>query len=215
MNCRIVVADDHQIMIDGLKMLLEKSGLNVVGEAKNGREAVELSASLQADIVIMDMSMPELNGIDAAKEIAKVSPQTNVIIYTMHAMESLLIKMRQAGIAGVVFKEDPPQELIKAVEIVYRGGLAYGKYTNLLLSQAMGEAEPKDGSHNLIAALSPREKDIFMLFARGASVKSVAETLKISFKTVETHKYNIFNKLSIDSLVGLVRFAMQNGLVND
>jgi len=200
---RILIADDHAIVRRGLRALVEsQQGWEVCAEAANGRQAVEGVERFQPDLAIVDIGMPELNGLEATRQILKISPQTKVLVLTMHQSEEVVAEVLKAGARGYVLKSDADQNLIAAVEALlqHQTFLTSG-VTGSLLSVAPGRD------------LTPREREIIQLLAEGKSNKEVATALNVSTRTIETHRANIMNKLDIDSLSGLVRYAIRNKIV--
>lgn len=213
-QCDILLVDDHKVVIEGIRSLLgQRPDLRVVGEAHNGTQALVLAARLHPDIVIMDISMPQVSGVEAAQTMSMASPNSRVIIYTMHSDHRFILELFQAGIAGLVLKEDDPQELVRAVDLVRAGGVSYGKYDpkRMLAELLQSTADASEGER--LNALSPREKEVFRLLADGLSVKSIAVQLHISPKTVETHKHNILEKLAVETLVDLTKLAIRHGMI--
>jgi DNA-binding NarL/FixJ family response regulator len=213
MPLRILVADDHAVVRRGVRALLEsQTDWQVCGEATTGREAVEQVKRLDPDIVLLDLSMPELNGLDAARRIQRDSPRTQVLVLTMHHSEELAHQLMQAGARGYVLKSDADRELIAAVESLQRH--------RSFLTPNLARSSPRstDLPHEETAAagwseLTSREREIVQLVAEGRSSKEVAASLQISVKTVESHRTNIMRKLRIRSVGQLVRYAVRNGIV--
>ena len=210
---RILVVDDHAIVRAGLRLLLEK--LPYVGammEASNGREAIELVASQRPDIVLMDISLSELNGLESTARLVKEFPQTRVIILSAHSSPDFITKALRAGASGYVLKESAPAELDMAISAAMAGG-SYLSPTvsaagiNDYVRKAPDEGEP-------LGALTPRQREILQLIAEGRSTKDIAYVLKVSVKTVETHRSQIMERLEIRDVPGLVRFAIRTGLVS-
>jgi DNA-binding NarL/FixJ family response regulator len=200
---RILIADDHAIVRRGLRALLESQpGWEVCGEAANGRQAVDGVERFTPDIAIVDIGMPELNGLDATRRILEMSPQTEVLVLTMHQSEEVVAEVLKAGARGYVLKSDADQNLIAAVEVLlqHKTFLTSG-VTGVLLSVAPARN------------VTPREREIIQLLAEGKSNKEVATVLNVSTRTIETHRANIMHKLDIDSLSGLVRYAIRNKIV--
>lgn len=218
--CRILLADDHKLLMEGIRSLLAPyAHLRVAGMALSGGEAVSLAASLAPQIVIMDLGMPGMNGVDAARAVLQVQPQTRVLIYTGHEDQRFLPELIDIGIMGHVRKSEPPGVLLKAVESLRRGEIFLscpdpgGCLAALLQQRRLAAARPGWGNGGDLSALSPREKEIFRLLADGKSVKGIAQELCISPKTVETHKYNLLTKLQAGSVGDLVKIAIRHGLV--
>jgi DNA-binding NarL/FixJ family response regulator len=213
MPLRILVADDHAVVRRGVRALLEsQADWQVCGEAATGREAVEQVKRLDPDIVLLDLSMPELNGLDATRRILRDSPRTQVLVLTMHHSEELAHQVMQAGAKGYVLKSDADRELIAAVESLQR------RRAFLTPNLARPSSPGTDIPHQESVAggwseLTPREREIVQLVAEGRSSKEVAAALTISVKTVESHRTNIMRKLRIRSVGQLVRYAVRNGIV--
>jgi DNA-binding NarL/FixJ family response regulator len=210
---RILIADDHDLMRRGIRALLEShAGWTVCGEAQNGREAIERAIELKPDIAVLDMTMPELNGIDAAQRIQKDSPATKILMLSMHYSEQLVAQLIQARIHGYVVKSDSDRDLERAV-----GALVVGKsfFTPLATREMLAkltagsspEPEPTDNR------LTTREREILQLLSEGKSSKEVASILDISTKTAETHRANIMRKLEIHNVAALVRYAVRNRMI--
>jgi DNA-binding NarL/FixJ family response regulator len=212
---RILLADDHDIMRRGLRNLLETHpGWEVCGEAANGREAVKLARELKPDIVVLDLSMPELNGLEATRQIRKELPQTEVLIFTMHDTEQLVREVLAAGARGYVLKSDAGRYLISGIEAVAQ----HKPFFTSTVAETILDGYLKVGSGQsapvfAVNPLTPREREIVQLLAEGRTNKEVASALSISVKTVETHRRAIMSKLGIGSIVELVHFAIRNKLV--
>lgn len=207
----IIVVDDHVVIRKGLRTLLEeRRGWKVIGEAGNGREAVEKAARLQPDIVVMDLSMPEMNGLEATPLILKAVPRARVLILTMHNTEELVEKTLQAGARGYVLKSDAECDLITALEAV----LDNRTFFTPAISEVVGEYVRRSKSARTdITSLSPRERQIVQLLATGKSNKEVADLLGISVRTAENHRARIMHKLQLHSLSDLVRHAIRNKII--
>jgi DNA-binding NarL/FixJ family response regulator len=215
MPVRILVADDHQVVRTGLRALLEsKTGWQVCAEAANGREAVEKAARLKPDVAVLDIGMPLLNGVEATRQIRKLSPQTEILILTMHDSELLVQEVLGAGAHGYILKDDADRNLVAAVDALRR----HKPFLSSRVSEAVsGTAGPAgDGSALSQASrsrLTPREREIVQLLAEGKSNKEVAGYLGISVKTAETHRANIMLKLDFHSITDLVRYAVRNNII--
>jgi two-component system response regulator NreC len=205
---RVLLADDHAIMRDGLKAILKDAGFDVVGEASDGHEAIRLGEQLKPDFAVLDISMPLLNGIDAAQEIRKVSSCTKIVLLTMLAEDNYVFASLRVGINGYVLKSRAASSLVQALEAVRQGEI----YLSPGVSRAVVNAflardnTPPD-------PLSTREREVLQLIAEGKNVKEVGSILSISAKTAESHRTNIMQKLQIHELAGLVRYAIRVGLV--
>jgi len=210
----ILVADDHDVVRRGLcDMLSAHEGWRVCGEASNGREAVKLAAKLKPDVVVLDLSMPELNGLEATRQIRHELPRTEVLIFTMHETEQLIREVLAAGARGYVLKSDAGRHLVTAVEsLSHHKPFFTARVSEALLDAYLKSAsKPDEGS--VVRTLTPREREIVQMLAEGKSNKEVATGLSISIKTVETHRAAVMRKLDINSIVELVHYAIRNQLV--
>ncbi len=208
MPARLLIADDHQLFREGIKALLPPGEFEVVAESADGQETIRLARRLQPDIALLDVSMPSLNGVDAARELLRVSPRSRVMLLTMHKDNAYLVEALRAGVRGYVLKSQPTAELLHALREVARGEvyLAPGFWRTLVESYQNGEDMVLD-------PLSPREREVLQLVAEGKTTKEIAGTLGISFKTAETHRANIMAKLDIHETAGLVRYAIRNRMI--
>jgi DNA-binding NarL/FixJ family response regulator len=210
----ILIADDHELVRRGVRDVLQaQDGWCVCGEAHTGREAVGLAASLHPGVVILDMSMPDLNGIDATREVRRSSPCTEVVLFTMHHSEELAREAFGAGALGYVLKTDGACELLEAVRAAER----HARFVSPHLAPARAPSPCRPGLPGLLAhsaRLTPREREIVRLLAEGRTNGSVAQALGLSLKTVENHRFNVMQKLEVSSVVELVRWAVRNGLVS-
>jgi DNA-binding NarL/FixJ family response regulator len=211
---KILIADDHRVVIEGIKSALqEHSEFEVVGDATDGLQAVELARSLGADIVIMDVSMPNLNGIEATGQIKQFNPEIRIVIYTMYSDKELVVDLFKAGISAYVLKDDPLSDLILALQAVKGGGTYFSTFAPTILLRHVEELEEKTKTEDPYDILSQREREVFRLLAEGKSIKGIANQLFISPKTVETHKYNIMEKLQATSIVDLTKIAIRKNLI--
>jgi DNA-binding NarL/FixJ family response regulator len=215
-NLRILVADDHDIMRRGLKQLLTaKPGWEVCAEAKNGREAVSLAEQHKPDIVVMDISMPELNGLEAVRRIRKQLPRTEVVVLTLHFSDQLVQDVVEAGARGYIMKSDADRDLVAAVEALSckRSFFTPRAGEMVLNGFRKRDAKPDSDHQGYRGRLTVREREIVQLLAEGKSSKEVAVALGISVKTAETHRANIMRKLEIHSVSELVRYAVKNQII--
>jgi DNA-binding NarL/FixJ family response regulator len=209
---RIVLADDHTLLRAGLHALLNKlPGIEVVGEAATGREALRLVQVHQPDLVLMDIAMPDMNGLEAATCLARDFPRVRVMMLSMHATEEHVQQALRAGVAGYLLKDAALAELELAVTAVARGETylspAISKHVVSHIRRDRGEISPLD-------VLTPRQREILRLIAEGHSTKRIAQRLQISVKTVETHRVQLMNRLDVHEVAGLVRLAIRTGLVS-
>jgi DNA-binding NarL/FixJ family response regulator len=209
---RIIIVDDHAVVRRGVRALLESQpGWEVAAEATTGREAVELAKRLQPDIVIMDLSLPELNGLDATRQILKESPHIEVLVLTMHHSEELTRDVLQAGARGYVLKSDADECLVTAVESLRQHKpFLTSNVAEVVLDDYIHRTEDDGVSH---VVLTPREREIIELVAEGNSNKETASALSVSVKTIEAHRANIMRKLRLRSVSDLVRYAIRNKIV--
>jgi DNA-binding NarL/FixJ family response regulator len=212
---RILVADDHDIIRRGLKQLLTaKPGWEVVAEAKNGREAVTLAEQFKPEVVVMDISMPELNGLEASRRIKKALPKTEIVILTLHFSDQLVHDIVEAGARAYIMKSDADRDLITAVEALsHRRSFFTTKAAEMVLNGFRKRNAAPDTVQEFRNRLTPREREIVQLLAEGKSSKEVAVALGISVKTAETHRANIMRKLEIHSVSELVRYAVKNQII--
>jgi DNA-binding NarL/FixJ family response regulator len=212
---RILVADDHDLTRAGLRYMLEKqSGWSVCSEASNGRAAVEMAEKFSPDIAILDMSMPELNGLEATRQISKSNPHTKILIFTMHETERIIADVLEAGAHGIVLKSDAGDNIVKAVETISTGRRFFTSrvaetVAELFLSAGTAARDHLDKG----SLLTTREREVLQLLAEGKSNKEVADRLNISARTAEGHRAEIMRKLKIESLAELIRYAIRNEIV--
>lgn len=211
---RLVLADDHAVVRSGLRMLLEaQPDIEIVAEAETGEEAVNHARKLQPDIILMDIQMPDVNGIEATKRIKRLSPDTAVLALTMHENEQYFFEMLHAGASGYVPKRAAPDELVTAIRTVARGDVfLYPSLATQLVQDYLKQAGTGD-QPEVYDTLTPREKEVLILIAEGLSNPEIAERLVISVKTVDRHRENIMRKLNLHSRIDLVKYAIKVGLI--
>jgi DNA-binding NarL/FixJ family response regulator len=208
MAVRVLLADDHKVVREGLQALLEREGFEVIGKASNGKEAIELAQRFHPEIAVLDVAMPILNGIDAAREISKANPGTRSILLTMLTEDHYVLESLRAGVRGYVLKSQSAQELAQAIHEVCKGGIYLTPDASSAVVQAyLSETKPS------LPALSPRERQVLQLVAEGSTTKEIAVNLGISVKTAESHRQNVMNHLGIHETAGLVRYAIREGLI--
>lgn len=210
MPVQILIADDHDVVRQGLRRVLEaEPGWVVCGEAANGREAVALAVALRPEVVLLDISMPGLNGIDATRRIRRLVPSTRIIILTMHNAEQIVTEALDAGVRGCVLKSDSARTLVTAVERV----LANQTYISAALRIGQSEGALGNASAERTQRLTGREREVLQLLTEGRGNKEIAGLLGISPKTAETHRGHVMNKLGLHSVGELVRYAVRNRII--
>jgi two-component system response regulator DegU len=215
---KIVLADDHGIVRDGIKSTLrDEKSFKIIGEASNGLEAIEKVKSLSPDVVIIDINMPEMNGIEATAIISKKYPDTKALVLSMHDNEDYILKSIEAGAAGYLLKDTNKEEFVKAINAVAKGEKYFStSISNILATGYLhrikkeGVKSADDDSEN---ALTRREKGILKLIVQGSSNREIADSLSISIRTIEVHRSNMMKKLKVKNAVELVKYAMENNLV--
>lgn len=214
-NTRILIADDHGIVRSGLRLQLERSAdLEVVGEASDGREAARMAEELVPDIVIMDIGMPNLNGIQATTQIVKKNPKIGVIILSMHSDETYITRALSAGAKGYLLKDNAEVDLLRAVQVVAQGKPFFSPaIANTLLEDYMRQMQQR-GIEDSYDLLTEREKEILQLLAEGKSNKEIATDLTLSTNTVETHRTHIMQKLNLHSAAEIVLYAVRKKIVS-
>jgi len=214
---RILLADDHEIVRRGLRSLLEEQpGWQVVGEAGDGREAVAKTKELKPSVVVLDISMPTLNGLEATRQIVKEEPRTKVLILSMSESDALVREVLEAGARGYVLKTDLSRDLISAVEEIHRDRTFFTNKVGQMVLEGYLDTGPGSKAQSVAVKkdrLTPRQREIVQLLAEGKSSKEVAVTLGLSTKTAETHRANIMQRLNCHSVSELVRYAVRNGII--
>lgn len=211
MKIRILLADDHALVRAGMKSLVESTeAFEVVGEASNGREAVRLARTLEPDVALLDIAMPELNGLDAARRLAAECPQVRVLILSMHTDPGYVREALQAGTAGYLLKEASVEELELAIRAALRGE----RYLDPRVSKQVIDGYVRGLDAPEGKALTPRQREILQLIAEGRSTREIAERLHLSVKTVEAHRAQIMDRLDIRDVAGLTRYAIRIGLIS-
>ena len=212
---KVLIADDHEIVRQGLRSMLEaQRECQVVGEAADGRQAVAMTKELNPDVVILDIGMPTLNGLEATRQILKLRPQTKVLILTMHESDSVIREVLDAGARGYILKTDAGRDLVTAVDSLRRNKTIFtSRVSQMILDGFLkGDPRPQDSGSGAIR-LTPRQREIVQLLAEGKSSKEVAVALDLSVKTAETHRANIMRKLDCHSVSEVVRYAIRNNII--
>ena len=214
MSIRILLADDHKVLRSGLRRILEEqSDLEVAGEAGDGREAVEMAEALQPDIVVMDIGMPLMNGIEATRQILHRNSGMHVLILSMYSDENYVVQVLRAGARGYLLKDSAEDELIDAVRTVH-GGLPF--FSQRIAKMLVGDSMQRlrdEGASDTYELLTPREREVLQLIAEGKSNKEVAAALFVSPTTIETHRARIMDKLDLHSTAEIVLYAVRKGIV--
>src|SRR6185312_10559330 len=211
---RIVLADDHTVMRGGLRLLLEREpGFGVVGEASNGREAIQLAEEHSPDVVVMDVAMPTLNGIEAAARIVAARPRTAIVILSMHSDESYVLRALKAGARGYLLKDSAEADLIHAVRAVSEGKAFFSPAIGKLLVEDYVRQIQQKGVEDSYELLTTRERELLQLVAEGRSTKEIASQLNLSPHTVDTHRGNIMHKLNVHSVPELILYAVRRGII--
>jgi len=213
---RILVADDHELVRRGIRgQLRARRGWIIVGEAMNGRQAVEKATKLKPDVAILDISMPDLDGLQATRQIREAAPSTEVVVLTMHESDQMVRRVLEAGALGYVLKSDLAAHLVKAVKDVSAGKLFLTpKVSDMVLKGFLKTADQHDSKENLQARPTPREVEIIRLLALGKSNKEIAAELGITIRTVETHRAKIMHKLGMHSLAELIHYAIRHKIMS-
>jgi len=208
MSVTVVLADDHPVVRQGLRMLLERERFEILGEASDGLEAIALVAKLHPDVVVLDLAMPGLNGIGAARDIVKVSPRSRIVLLTMYTEEHHVLEALRAGVKGCVSKTQAADHLLAAIREVCAGGVYLSPSVSGAVVQAyLAKSDPPADP------LTSRERQVLQLIAESKTTKEIAVILSVSVKTAETHRAKLMEKLDIHSTAGLVRYAIRRGLV--
>lgn len=212
---KIVILDDHRVVIEGIKTALnERPDFDVVGEATYGVDAVDMVRRLKPDIVITDVSMPGMNGMDFTLEAMEIDPEISIVVFSMYSDKEYIIDFLRAGVSSYVLKEEPLGELMFALSAVSRGGFYLGRKMHRVLVDHLAGLSAGDDEGGGLQSLSLREREIFIMLAEGLSVKRISDKLNISPKTVESHKYNIMEKLDVGTVVELTKLAIRNNLIS-
>jgi len=212
---RILLADDHNIMRGGLRLLLERQpGFSVVSEASDGRQAVEQAEATKPDVVVLDIAMPNLSGIEAAARISEILPRTAIVILSMHSDEGYVLRALKAGAKGYLLKDSAESDLIQAIKAASSGKAFFSPEISRILVEDYVREMGRRGAEDSYQLLTPREREILQLLAEGKSNKDVATLLNLSLYTVETHRRNLLEKLNLHSLAELILYAVRKGIIS-
>ena len=211
---RLLLVDDHQIVRAGLRMLFAaEEDMTIVGEADGGAQAVEAVRTLQPDVVIMDVAMPGMNGIEATRRIKEASPSTVILALTMHEDEQYFFEMLNAGASGYIPKRAAPDDLLSAIRVVHEGNVFLHASLARFLINELGQPGSLPGLPGAVDGLTPREVEVLTLIGEGLTSREIAQRLVISHKTVDRHRENIMAKLNLHSRVELVKYTIERGLI--
>jgi DNA-binding NarL/FixJ family response regulator len=212
---RILLADDHNVMRAGLKLLLERhAGFKVVGEASDGREAVDNALATRPDVVVLDIAMPRLSGIEAAQRIHEQLPQTAIIILSMHSDEGYVLRALKSGAKGYLLKDSAESDLVKAIKALSEGKAFFSPEISKVLAEDYVREIKVRGAEDSYDLLTAREREILQLLVAGKSNKDIAVLLNLSLYTIETHRKNLQNKLNIHSFPELILYAVRKGIIS-
>jgi len=209
---KVLVADDHPVVRKGVQSYLARQGhLRIVGEAADGDEALRKARDLSPDVVVMDISMPGMNGLAVTEILRKEAPEMKVLVLSVHTNKDYIFQVIRAGAHGYVSKEAPPEELLRAIESVYKGE---PHFSEDIARAALGEFVTRGGKVEPFAQLTSREREVLVQIAEGKSNKEIASQLDIGVRTIETHRERIMRRLNIHSVAGLTKYAIANGLIS-
>ncbi len=212
---RVLLADDHTVIRTGLRLVLEQEpDLVVVGEAADGRQAVELADSLSPDVVVMDLGMPNLNGIEASRRITESHPKIGIVVLSMHSDETYVLRALKAGARGYLLKDSASEDLVRAVRAVSERKSYFSPAVGKMLLEDYMRKLQRSGAEDSYELLTPREREILQLIAEGKSNKEIAYQLNLSLYTVETHRAHIMQKLNLQSVPELVLYAVRRGIIS-
>jgi two-component system, NarL family, response regulator NreC len=212
---RILLADDHKLMRSGLRLLLERQpDMTVVAEADDGREAVEKTASLKPDVAVLDIAMPNLNGIEACLQITQSNPAIAIVMLSMHSDESYVLRALKAGARAYLLKDSAESDLVRAIHAVAEGKSFFSPAVSKVLLEDYVRKLQRAGGEDSFDLLTPREREILQLIAEGKSNKDVANLLNLSVYTVETHRANLMQKLNLRSVPELILYAVRKGIIS-
>jgi DNA-binding NarL/FixJ family response regulator len=212
---RILLADDHTVMRAGLRLLLERhEDFEVVGEASDGRQAVDIATELKPAVVVMDIAMPQLNGVEAARQILSRDPETAIVMLSMHSDESYVLRSLKAGARAYLLKDSAEADLVSAIQAIIEGKSFFSPGVRALLKEDYIHRLAKFGADDTYELLTPREREVLQLVAEGRSNKEVAALLNLSLYTVETHRTHILQKLNLHSVPDLILYAVRKGIIS-
>lgn len=212
---RVLLADDHTLIRAGLRRVAEaQPDITVVGEAENGRQAVSMSGSLKPDVVVMDIGMPSLNGIEASRQIQAAQPDTHIVMLSMHSDETYVLRALRAGAKGYLLKDSAEEDLARAIHAAAEGRSFFSPAVSKLLLEDYMRTLQRNGSEDSYDLLTPREREILQLVAEGNSSKEIGNLLNLSVYTVETHRARIMQKLNFKGIPELILYAVRKGIIS-
>ena len=214
-SIRVLLADDHKLIRAGLRLVVDQQpDLSVVGEADDGRQAVDLAKTLKPDVVVMDIGMPNLNGIEAARQIREIRPDAAVVMLSMHSDESYVLRALSAGARAYLLKDSATTDLVQAIHAVVEGKSFFSPAVSKVLLQDYMRKLQRSGAEDSYDLLSPREREVLQLVAEGKSNKEIASLLNLSVYTVETHRAKIMQKLNLKGVPELILYAVRKGIIS-
>ena len=212
---KVLLVDDHTIVRQGIKALLDtQEGIEVVGEAEDGREAIEKAKQMAPNVIVIDITMPNLNGIEATRQIKKINPEMKVLVLTVHDNEEYVHRILQAGASGYLLKESAVSDLVSAINAVEKGDIFLSpSISKVVVKDYIRHVETGSGDFDSLNILTNREREVLQLIAEGHTNKNIAHVLKLSVKTVDVHRSHIMDKLNIHDITGLVKYSIRKGLI--
>jgi two-component system response regulator NreC len=212
---KVLLVDDHTIVRQGIKALLDtQEGIEVVGEAEDGREAIEKAKQMAPNVIVIDITMPNLNGIEATRQIKKINPEIKVLVLTVHDNEEYIHRILQAGASGYLLKESAVSDLVSAINAVEKGDIFLSpSISKVVVKDYIRHAETESGDFDSLNVLTNREREVLQLIAEGHTNKDIARILKLSIKTIDVHRSHIMDKLNIRDITGLVKYSIRKGLI--
>ncbi len=212
---KVLLVDDHTIVRQGIKALLDtQEGIEVVGEAEDGREAIEKVKQMAPNVIVIDITMPNLNGIEATRQIKKINPEIKVLVLTVHDNEEYIHRILQAGASGYLLKESAVSDLVSAINAVEKDDIFLSpSISKVVVKDYIRHVETESGDFDSLNILTNREREVLQLIAEGHTNKEIARILKLSIKTIDVHRSHIMDKLNIHDITGLVKYSIRKGLI--
>jgi two-component system response regulator NreC len=212
---KVLLVDDHTIVRQGIKALLDtQEGIEVVGEAEDGREAIEKAKQMAPNVIVIDITMPNLNGIEATRQIKKINPEIKVLVLTVHDNEEYIHRILQAGASGYLLKESAVSDLVSAINAVEKGDIFLSpSISKVVVKDYIRHGDTESGDFDSLNVLTNREREVLQLIAEGHTNKDIARILKLSIKTIDVHRSHIMDKLNIRDITGLVKYSIRKGLI--